>query len=226
MTLPKPYYDSDGITLYHGDCREIVPHIAADCMVTDPPYGLAYESDRVPNRIRRPIQGDQSTAARDEVLAMWSGPALVFGRWDKARPSSTKARLIWSKGSDPGMGDLSMPWGNSDEEIYVIGDGWRGVRGANVLVFNKPPVNNRPDHPTPKPVALMHHLISRCPLGTILDPFAGSGTTLVAAKQLGRRAIGIEIEERYCEIAAKRLAQGVLFTPPQVEKHEQMELQP
>lgn len=106
------------------------------------------------------------------------------------------------------MGDLSFPWGNSDEEIYVLGSGFSGRRSANVISMPTPPKNGR-SHPTPKPVALMTHLIERCPAGTILDPFMGSGTTLVAARDMGRKAIGIEIEERYCEVAVKRLSQGV-----------------
>ena len=108
------------------------------------------------------------------------------------------------------MGDLSFPWGNSDEEIYVYGDGWKGSRGPNIITCPKLPVNNRPDHPTPKPVGLMENLIMHCPAGLIADPFAGSGSTLVAAKALGRKAVGVELEERYCEIAAKRLSQEVL----------------
>lgn len=126
------------------------------------------------------------------------------------RPANVRARLIWSKGNDPGMGDLNFPWGNSDEEIYVFGKGFVGKRGPNVLVHNKPPVSNREAHPTPKPIALMERLIEKCPPGVIADPFAGSGATLLAAKNLGRKAVGVELEERYCEIIAKRLSQEVL----------------
>lgn len=142
----------------------------------------------------------------------WGGdrPAITFGKWNVERPAATKARLIWSKGDDPGMGDLSFPWGNSDEEIYILGEGFTGKRGTNVLVHPKPPPGNRDAHPTPKPVSLMERLIEKCPPGIIADPFAGSGATLIAARNLGRKAVGVELEERYCEIIARRLSQGVL----------------
>lgn len=198
----KPYYQDDLVTLYHADCLQHLNILnQANVLITDPPYGMAYESGRVPNRPRRPIAGDKDTVARDLVLAEWGeNPALVFGKWNKPQPAGTRHRLIWSKGADPGMGDLKMPWGNSDEEIYVLGTGWQGTRGTNVLVYPKPPANNRPDHPTPKPVPLMEALISKCPQEwTIIDPFAGSGSTLRAAKNLGRKVIGFEIEEKYCE---------------------------
>jgi DNA modification methylase len=206
-----PYYSDDSVSLFHGDCREITEWLAADVLVTDPPYGVAYESGRVPNRIRRPIAGDADTGLRDNILFKWADkPAAVFGVWNQPRPSATRARLIWSKGDDPGMGDLNFPWGKSDEEIYILGSGWAGPRSSNVLRANKPPVSNRDAHPTPKPVGLMEAIIAKAPPGTVADPFAGSGSTLVAAKNLGRKAIGVELEERYCEIAARRLAQDVL----------------
>jgi site-specific DNA-methyltransferase (adenine-specific) len=115
--------------------------------------------------------------------------------------------IVWSKGNDPGMGDLSMPWGLSHEEIYVLGTGFIGKRESSVITMNKPPANNRPDHPTPKPIGLMELLINKTD-GLIADPFAGSGATLIAAKNLGRKAIGVELEEKYCELIAKRLSQN------------------
>lgn len=210
----QPYYQDDFITLYHGDCLQHLDMLdQADVMVTDPPYGVAYQSGWVRDRADRPIKNDHDVKARDEVINAWGDkPAIVFGTWRRERPVNTRHRLIWSKGTDPGMGDLKMPWGNSDEEIYILGSGWLGKRTSNVLTFPKPPVSNRPDHPTPKPVPLMESLITSCPDNwVIVDPFAGSGSTLRAAKNLGRKCIGFEIEEKYCEITAKRLAQEVLF---------------
>lgn len=116
--------------------------------------------------------------------------------------------LVWDKGNSPGMGDLSLPWGTSFEEIYVNGDGFRGRRRPNVLHVPTLAAGDsaRPDHPTPKPLSLMVGLIDCCPPGVIADPFMGSGTTLRAAKDLGRKAIGVELDERYCEMAATMCA--------------------
>lgn len=206
------YYEDDFVRLYHGDClTEHREWLEADVLVTDPPYGMAYDSKRVKGRAAQIIAGDATTDIRDAALSAWGDrPAIAFGKWNVPRPASVRARLIWSKGDDPGMGDLTFPWGNSDEEIYVFGAGFKGKRGSNVLVFPKPPVSNRDSHPTPKPIPLMERLIEKCPPGTIADPFSGSGSTLVAAKALGRKAIGVELEEKYCEIAALRLSQEVL----------------
>ena len=158
----KPYYQDDYVTLYHADCLEHLDLLdQADVMVTDPPYGVAYQSGWVK---REAIRGDNDLEARDTILKAWGDkPAIVFGSWRKPRPAATKHRLIWSKGADPGMGDLKMPWGNSDEEIYVMGAGWEGQRSSNVLTYPKPPISTRPDHPTPKPVPLMERLITAAP---------------------------------------------------------------
>ena len=210
-----PYYQDDAVAIYHCDCRELdVWDIAGGVMVTDPPYGMSYVSNHAKGGPSIPIAADDSTDARDQVLAVWGDrPALVFGTWRVSRPAGVRQLLVWDKGESPGMGDLSMPWGNAHEEIYVFGTGFAGKRRPNVLrrATIAPGAANRPDHPTPKPIELMHDLIGYCPpLAEVVDPFMGSGTTLRAAKDLGRKAIGIEIDERYCEIAAKRMSQEVL----------------
>jgi len=201
----KPYYEHAGIQIWHGDCREILPGLKADVVVTDPPYGMGYSS----GWSGAEIVGDKTVGVRDQALSALRGiPALVFGRWSEPRPDGVRARLVWDKGEWPGMGDLKLPWGPSDEEIYVIGEGFVGKRAGTVLRSNR--VGAAASlHPTEKPIWLLARLVQACPPGTILDPFMGSGTTLVAAKLEGRKAIGIEIEEKYCEIAAKRLAQEV-----------------
>jgi site-specific DNA-methyltransferase (adenine-specific) len=210
----RVYYEDEYVTLYQGDCMaDPRPWLSADVLVTDPPYGMAYSSNSSKyNGPSAPIAGDNDPDLRDRALEMWgTGPALVFGTWRVARPAATKQLIVWDKGDSPGMGDLSIPWGPSHEEIYVMGSGFRGKRGGSVIRSKGLGAAdaNRPNHPTPKPVGLMEVLIEKCPAGWVIaDPFAGSGATLVAARNLGRRAIGFELEERYCEIIASRLAQG------------------
>lgn len=207
---PTPFYDDGRVTLYHGNSRHIISWLAGDVLVTDPPYGIAYRSGWSRHEGDHSIAGDNDTAIRDVALDMWGAkPALVFGRWDVPRPADVRHRLIWDKQLGPGMGDLAMPWGHGEEEIYVLGAGWTGKRESNVIHAKGYTANaaRRPDHPTPKPVALMEALIEKCPPGIIVDPFAGSGATLIAARNLGRRAIGIELERKYCDIIATRLSQ-------------------
>jgi site-specific DNA-methyltransferase (adenine-specific) len=205
----RPYFTDGLVTIYHGDCREILPHVTADVLVTDPPYGMAYqsgwkESSRIAN--------DDSTECRDRALEIWGGkPALVFGRWSVDRPAATRELLIWDKGDWPGMGDLSLPWGPSTEEIYVLGDGFIGRRTGQILRDPKRPSGSNALHPNVKPIGLMEMLVRSCPPGVVIDPFCGSGSTLVAAKNLGRKAIGIELEEHHCKTAVSRLAQQTLF---------------
>lgn len=205
------YYEDELVTLIHGDCLAINSWAEADVLIFDPPYGIGYNSRRQRDTLASSIQNDTDTSVRDSVLELWGDrPALTFGSWKIPRPATTRARLIWDTKGALGMGDLSIPWKPSDQEIYVTGRGpWVGRRDSNVLTF--PPVQsmgkNGRTHPHEKPVRLMAELIFKT-VGTIADPTAGSGSTLVTAKLLGRRAIGVEIDEFYCEVAAKRLAQG------------------
>lgn len=206
----KPYYSEDGCTIYHGDCREVLP-LEADLMLTDPPYGIEHSSNHGASWSGTTIRNDNSTELRDWVIATWEGPAFIFGTWKVMRPLTTRQVLIWDKGPAFGMGDLSFPWKNSFEEIYIIGNGFSGTRDEAVLKGHLVVSweSKGRCHPNEKPESLCAYLISKTSAPVILDPFMGSGTTLRAAKDLGRKAIGIEIEEKYCEIAAKRLAQKV-----------------
>lgn len=222
----KPYYADETVTLYHGDCLEVLAWLEADVLVTDPPYGMALRTGKRKGRHGDfgdcRIAGDEDTSVRDAVLDRWGTerPALAFGRWAVPRPDGVKTLLTWEKGNHTGMGNLDIPWSPTTEEIYVMGrwpkrerlGKYGGGRSSATILINAPaPASkNGRTHPTEKPLALMRALIAKCPPGVIADPFAGSGSTLVAAKQLGRRAIGVELEERYCEVAARRLSQGVL----------------
>lgn len=221
MTL---YYQDDLITLYHGDCREETGWVLADVLVTDPPYGVAMRSSTMGGTKPDQIAGDDDVAARDQAVALWqsadvnkkgplrSRPAIIFGSWRMPRPAGDiRQMLIWHKGAaKPGW--RTAAWYPAHEEIYVLGDGWVGTPEGTVYRTTTPQdgasgLVATTGHPTPKPVGLMERLIAHAPDGRIADPFAGSGSTLIAARNLGRSAVGVELEERHCEGIARRLSQ-------------------
>ena len=215
-----PYYQDEFVTLFHGDCLEVTEWLSADVLVTDPPYGVAVSQYGMDNNrkkrreqvARDVIKNDNDTQVRDEALGLWGQrPAIVFGSWRQPRPENIRQRLIWHKlKSSPGISNA--PWYSADEEIYVIGQGFVGKPEQTVYQTNEARMGPHGlpaqiGHPTPKPVGLMERLISKCPDGVIADPFAGSGATLLAARNLGRKVIGVELEEKYCELIANRLSQ-------------------
>jgi DNA modification methylase len=198
-----PYYEHGGITIYHGDCRDVLPRIKADVIVTDPPYGVgkAEWDAEFPTAWIRP-----AFACAPRVLCMSGNAALA----------KAVAAFGWTYRdcialyAVNGMTRSPIAFGNWFPAI-AAGD-WKWRAQPNVLKFTVNTRAEKIDHPSPKPLAAMRELVARYtePDWMIADPFMGSGTTLLAASGLGRRAIGIEIEERYCEIAAKRLSQEVL----------------
>jgi hypothetical protein len=208
----NPYYTDDHVTLYHGDCLSLTEWLAADVLVTDPPYGYSHASNWDGAFKGEVIANDLDLSTRDGVLALWGRrPALAFGSWRMPKPIGTHTVLTWDKGPASGMGNLAIPWKPNTEEVYVIGSGFTGNRDSSVLSGHSVVTwaSKGREHPNMKPVTLMEALILKT-VGTVADPFTGSGSTLVAAKQLGRKAIGVELDERYCEITANRLCQDIL----------------
>jgi len=214
------YYQDDFVTLFHGDClTEHREWLDADVLVTDPPYGsdngMGYGrhggNGRADGKAFR-IANDDTTEVRDAVLEAWgAGPVIAFGTPRLPEPpGGWDNRLVWDK-REPGLN--GGPWRYTHESIFVRGEGWKRASASSFSILSYPSGNGSPekrDHVHAKPVALMMRLIESAPDGTIADPFSGSGATLVAAKNLGRKVIGVELEERYCEIIARRCAQGVL----------------
>ena len=209
----KPYYEQDGITIYHGDSEVMVPLLTLpELVVTDPPYGIDYQSNkRVTHQRMKKIRGDKEFPRW--VLDIAPSIALfIWCRWDVllANMPAPKSFIVWDKGVGA-MGDVCHEYGRQWEgcAFYPGPDHAFLKRPCDIIRINKiPPAQLC--HPNEKPSAAILPLIV-AHRGDVLDPFMGSGSTLVAAKALGRRATGIEVEERYCEIAAQRLSQGVLF---------------
>ncbi len=226
----KPYYEQDGITIYHGDCREILPRVSADVAITDPPYGVGLVTKTSDYRNSENFDRGESLQASvlyaddpNEIRALIAeAMPILFSRVHRAVVFCGPA-MLWAYPEPDGTGCVFTPngagrsaWGFQcmHPVLFYGKDPWLADgKGSqpNSLKTEQPNLE-RFDHPCPKPEAWMRWAVNRASrMGeTILDPFMGSGTTLVAAKRLSRKAIGIELEEKYCEIAAKRLQQGAL----------------
>lgn len=226
--MSSPYFAADGVTLYLGDCREVTGWLAADVLVCDPPYGREWRQGTVeaaPGRSkgtrsdsRTGIAGDATTEIRDCALAMWGyRPGVVFGDLMLAPPAGNKLTMVYRKPPDAGARGAVGGFRRDVEAIYLLGPWPSGLGGMSSVITSGARSQGNPyacaaryGHPHAKPVDVMEKLIQACPPGVIADPFAGAGSTLVAARNLGRKAIGVEIDERYAERAAKRLCQGIL----------------
>jgi DNA modification methylase len=213
-----PYYEEPGITIYHGDCRDVLPALPkVDLVLTDPPYGIsadkaAHERSgvvvghghrRVAKRVYEATDWDAAQPSPELLRAIIAAGsrAIIFGGNYFGLPAAAKW-LVWDKMNDgTQFADCELAWTNLDGAARLKRHLWNGM-AREVLEI-------RYDHPTQKPLGVISWCLSLVPAAqSVLDPFMGSGTTLVAAKRLGRRAIGIEIEERYCEIAARRVQEA------------------
>ncbi len=231
MSAPTPYYSADGITIYHGDCAEIAPTLGRfDLLCTDPPYGIGagrrigklgnawgrsspeaeekrrrrgkYEARRFQRTEADWDDAPPSQGLLDQFVGLASHQVIFGGNYFTLRPA--RCWLIWDKDNGAtDFADAELAWTNYDCPVRLKRYLWNGVCRA---------VHEPRYHPTQKPLAVMSWAISLCPERpkTVLDPFMGSGTTLRACKDLGISAVGIEREEKYCEIAVRRLAQTTL----------------
>lgn len=203
MDIPKPYFQDEAITIYHGDCREILPLLdRVDLVLTDPPYGIGalMHGGKDTGHWGQLSQGnplDMKKPSLDLILGMPADLIIWGGNYFELPPC--RGLLAWRKlNAVPTQADFEMAWTTLKMPAKMFSHASGGAM-------------ERHGHPTEKPVELMRWCIQfASDARTILDPFMGSGTTLRAAKDLGRKAIGIEIEEKYCEIAAKRMSQLVL----------------
>jgi site-specific DNA-methyltransferase (adenine-specific) len=214
-----PYYEKDGITIYCGDCREILPTLPkVDLVLTDPPYGIGFDylsyNDTEDALVRLiagvfPLLSFERCVVSPGItsLTLWPRSRWVgCFTWNTTGTFGALGYNQWQPllfyGEDlKGFGNVN---GQTKSDTFAVSG------GADVGFMRSA---DEKSHTCPKPFRLWKRIVNRfsLPEETILDPFMGSGTTLVAAKNIGRKAIGIEIEEKYCEIAAKRLAQGVLL---------------
>jgi site-specific DNA-methyltransferase (adenine-specific) len=223
VTLPmpfRPYYEAGGITIYHADCRQVLPFLQrVDLLLTDPPYGILNLESGETKAVRKSPRASGSGKLKNRMINTadfsWDSYAPSVGVLEAMRDIAD-TQIIWGGNYfqlPPCRGvlvwDKCQPWENFSQVELA----WTNLeRPAAIFKHDKSAIDGKV-HPTQKPSALMKWCIGLAgdEVKTIVDPFMGAGTTLVAAKLEGRQAIGIEINEAYCEAAANRLAQGVLF---------------
>jgi site-specific DNA-methyltransferase (adenine-specific) len=195
----QPYYQDESVTIYNANCRDVLPTLdTVDLVLTDPPYGLDFAEwdGEIPEWF-------EAARAIAETVAFTTAPTTA---WDYPRPDWMACWVREAAQSRTSYGGFNhwtpiLIYGKCNLKTDV-------KRLHGMAAYNEK--QNGFTHPSPKPLALFRWLIEGLEGHTILDPFMGSGTTLRAAKDLNRKAIGIEIEERYCEIAAKRMSQMVM----------------
>ncbi|MDF2915959.1 MAG: 66, gp66 [Microbacterium sp.] len=237
--MTAPYYTDEHVTLYHGDCREVLAGMAdrsVAAVITDPPYSRTTHEMTRSNSTRAREHGNRvlsgnfgfDSISEADLRSVLTSAGRVTRGWvvatldyrhafafDQAPPSGLRALRIgvWVKknpnpqisGDRPAQGWEAIAYMHRDDKRPT----WNGGgKAANYVLASA----QRQDHPTAKPLPMVQDWVRLFtnPGDTVLDPFAGSGTTLRAALDEGRKAIGVELEERYCEVIAKRLAQGVL----------------
>jgi len=219
----KPYYEEPGITIYHGDCREILPQLdRADLILTDPPYGINYRSNHNSSRrgkwakwVRHEnlpgIQGDDKPLDPEHLFV--ADKVVIFGGnycSDKLPPS--RCWIVWDKRDGIGpnnQADCEMAWTNLNKPSRIYRHLWSGLLRAGEENVSK----SEKLHPHQKPLALCRFILQYADMpkgAVVVDPYCGCGSTLRAAKDMGFRAIRIDIEEKYCQKAATRMAQEVL----------------
>jgi DNA modification methylase len=214
-----PYYQDERVTLYHGDCREIAPGLGRDFdLISDPPYGMKFDTDMTRfsggalarrredrGKAWQRVHGDDQPFDPSPWL-QYPG-VLLWGVNHFAQRLPVGTWLVWVKKPVERYGtflsDAEVAWVKGGHGIYLRYVPWEGFIGKRDV--------NASSHPTQKPIEIMRWSIEKAGTGRpVLDPFAGSGTTLLAAKDMGLSAVGVEIDERHCETAARRLSQGVL----------------
>ena len=221
----EPYFKNDLVSVYHADSNDILPGLpdrSFDLVLTDPPYGIQYLSGRqgVYNGQRQisscknshgSIAGDDyyPKSTLRQMFRVAKNAVFSFCRWDNlAELPKPRSFIAWVKRNRT-AGDLRHEYGRSWEGccFWPMEDHRFICRPSDVIHH---PIPSCRSHPTEKPVGLMRDILAPNAGESILDPFMGTGATLIAAADLGRRAVGIEVEEKYCKIAADRLSQKLL----------------
>lgn len=226
---PQPYYQDELVTLYHGDCREVLPSLSEiRLIVTDPPYVFGIASTAQEGKsggwgdlMNSSVWYEAWLSEVKRLTSNASGAAWVFNSW-RSFPVLARAAygvgwpieslLVWDKEWIGPGGSRGLRPSYELAALFVQPEFALSDRGLPDIWRSKWSSLKPNGHPAEKPVPLLAKLIRESGGGTVLDPFCGSGSTLVAAKQENCCAIGVEIEERWCEVTARRLAQGQLFT--------------